>query len=256
MPDPNHDPSIENEPHLAKRVFERDLSERDAAINLGYDRRRQTIDDDVEHTVWDEPALAGKHPDADNNDDLTYAGWLECRIEDTDWLTSWLVTFGVASVAGLFAIGAALFNNSENSLYGIILVVLIGPLTEEMVKIAIAMWVVEKRPFLFKSALQIAICAISGGLVFAAIENLFYLGTDVVNWDEGLTRWRWTVCVALHTGCSFIAGLGLIRVWQSTMQTFARPNLQLGYPFITAAIICHGCYNAFAVALSLSGYDF
>ena len=65
--------------------------------------------------------------------------------------------------------------------------------------------------------------------------------------------WRWTACVALHTVCSFIAGLGAARVWRHVWRDHAPPRLSLALPFVTAAAVTHGLYNATALVLELSG---
>lgn len=131
-----------------------------------------------------------------------------------------------------------------------------GPVTEELLKAALALWIVEKRPFRFQSSLQIAVCLIASGLVFAAVENVLYLVVYIDDPSRELIWWRWTVCVALHAGCSLIAGLGLIRIWRQTMETKSRPQLALGAPYMATAIVIHGVYNAFCVALAVSGFEF
>ena len=104
--------------------------------------------------------------------------------------------------------------------------------------------------------MQIVICALAGGLVFAVIENFLYLHVAIKNPPEWLIYWRWTVCVALHTGCSLIAGLGLMRIWADTTVNRVRPRLSLGSPLLLTAVIIHGCYNGFAVILSLAEQTF
>ena len=123
-------------------------------------------------------------------------------------------------------------------------------------KTAAALYVVEKRPHWFSSRFQIALCVIAGGLAFAAIENLMYLRVYIPEPSAGLIEWRWTICMALHTSCSFIVGLGLMRVWLDVWTRRARPRLALGFPYLLTAVIFHGTYNAFAVFLALSSFQF
>jgi hypothetical protein len=61
------------------------------------------------------------------------------------------------------------------------------------------------------------------------------------------------VCVFLHCACSLIAGLGLMKIWSTTMSRRERPDLDAGYPYLVTAIIVHGCYNALAVFLAWTG---
>jgi DHA2 family multidrug resistance protein-like MFS transporter len=96
----------------------------------------------------------------------------------------------------------------------------------------------------------------AGGLAFAAIENVLYATVYLVDPTPGLLRWRWTVCVALHATCSTVAGLGLVRIWSTTVATSTRPRLSLGSPFLVAAIVLHGGYNAIAVLLDALAFQF
>jgi RsiW-degrading membrane proteinase PrsW (M82 family) len=132
----------------------------------------------------------------------------------------------------------------------------VGPVIEEVLKIALATWIVEKRPYLFKSAGQIIVAAVCSGLVFAAIENLIYLHVYVPNPPLGLIAWRWTVCVGLHVGCSTVAANGLVRVWRNCVENFEKPQLSRAASYITAAVVIHGTYNSLAVVASFSNYRF
>ena len=125
-----------------------------------------------------------------------------------------------------------------------------------VMKIAATLWIVEKRPFLFRSRLQIAVCVLAGALVFAAVENVMYLEVYIAGPTPGLARWRWSVCVAMHMGCSLVAGLGLMRIWRRAMTTRSRPQLSSGAPYLMTAAIIHGTYNAFAVLLDAMDFRF
>ncbi|MGI9627234.1 MAG: hypothetical protein ACR2QM_10395, partial [Longimicrobiales bacterium] len=71
-----------------------------------------------------------------------------------------------------------------------------------------------------------------------------------------LVYWRWTVCVALHMGCSLVAGLGLMRIWSRTVATLIRPDLARGAPLMASAIVIHGAYNTMAVAMESLLFQF
>ncbi len=252
----NHDPSIENEPHRRGARFSPDESEAKAHRTVSKVADKQTEDDRVEHSVWDEPGLSPQLAGDVPHDALTYAGWLERRIAETGFLKSWAVTALVALAAGPWAILAAFLGAYDQAGWGIINVTVIGPLMEEAMKVAAALWVVEKKPFLFLSRLQIGYCALAGGFVFAVIENLLYLHVYVPDPPPALVQWRWTVCVALHMGCSLIAGLGLMRIWSHTITTKTKPHLALGAPYGLTAVVIHASYNGFAVLLSMMKFHF
>jgi len=197
----------------------------------------------AERSVWDEPAHAGGFA-AVPLDAITYATWLEAKRRQTSPAFTWWTTLWVALAAGPWAVLGTLLNASSN--LPVVMIVLVGPLTEEVMKIAAAAWVVETRPHWFGNRWQIALCALAGGLAFAAIENVLYLRVYIPDPSPGLVLWRWTVCVALHVGCSFLAGLGLIRVWSSAWRDAKRPDISLAFRYLVAAVIVHGLYNALA----------
>lgn len=250
---PSTDPSVFDEPHFQKRDFVPDPSETEAA------QRAQEVpspseDQAVEHSVFDEPALAGMRT-ADPAHPLAYANWLERKRAETTFAGSWCVTLGAALVAGPFAVVGA-FVGPPESAGGIIALTIFGPLAEEMLKVATALWLVEKKPYLFRSPAQILVCAAASGFAFAALENLLYLHVYVPHPSPDLVAWRWTVCVALHVSCTLLAHLGVLRMWRDLWARRARPNLALAYPFLLAAWVLHGLYNTFALLLEFTGSMF
>ena len=259
MSDVSRDPSVYDEPHLRGEGFEVDEREDRAAENLAYEREGDIREDDaVEHSVWDEPGLSTELSDAPQSDAITYRGWLETRARETSLSKSLGVTLLLALAAGPWAIFGTFFStlSGQGTWVVLLAVVVVGPLVEEMMKICAALYIVEKRPFLFKSRAQILVCAIASGLVFAGIENLIYFNVYIKEPTAAMIFWRQTVCVALHTGCSAIASLGLMRIWSDTWKRRAAPRLPLAYPYIVTAIVVHGAYNGTAVLMSAVGFDF
>ena len=255
MSKPEHDPSIEHEPHLRGGGFTPDPSAPAARRTVRDAIQNQSDDDRVEHTVWDEPALSRDLAGQTPTDGLTYADWLGQRIVETSAGRSWSIAAVIAIAAGPWAIVGALFGGNQST-FGVVMITVFGPVMEEMMKVAAVLWVVEKRPFLFRSRVQIALCVLAGALVFAAVENVLYLNVFVRNPPVLLIRWRWTVCVALHMGCSFTAGLGLMKIWRSTIENRTRPQLTSGAAYMVTAIVIHGVYNGFAVLMSMVEFQF
>jgi hypothetical protein len=196
----------------------------------------------VEQSVWDEPTcsatLAGAVPDSAE----TYGRWLKARRERTSMFASWGVMIGVALLAGPWAVLGAFAAAREMS-FGLIGIAIVGPTVEETMKIAAAAYVLERRPYLFRSPVQILLCAVLAGLVFAAIENQIYFHVYIPDASAAMVSWRWTVCVALHAGCSLIAGIGLVRVWRGVWLKERPADLALGTGWLIAAIAVHGVYN-------------
>jgi hypothetical protein len=249
MTKPSRDPSIHHEPHLQGQTFSADESEAKAAEAVRRAADKEHIDEQVSHSVWDEPALSTALNAHEPKDALTYANWLWQRRQETSIGKSWLVTIAVVLAAGPWSIVGTFITGFGNGAVSIIAITLVGPLTEEVMKTAAALWVVEKRPFLFTSRLQIMFCVMAAGLCFAVIENLLYLNVYISDPSREIVIWRWTVCVALHVGCTTISGIGLARIWKTTTNDLTPPQLSLGAPFLIAAVIIHSSYNIFAVIL-------
>lgn len=199
--------------------------------------------EEAERSVWDEPGisstLAGNVPD----DAVTWYRWYCDQVALRNPIMPWLVTVGIAVTAGLLAIpGAMIFTPTS-----MLAVVFAGPLTEEILKIALAIWVVEKRPWLFSSSAQILFCGLCAGLGFSIVENFIYLFVYIPNPTIEIAVWRWTVCVALHVGCSTIAAAGVAKIWHQFQVEQRMPQLIDGSRLLTAAIVIHGTYNFLAM---------
>ncbi len=248
MTDRSRDQSIDAEPHLQNRPFEVDPSEHLSEARLRREAKRATTEDAVEHTVWDEAALSAELAGSAADGDLTYAAWLRQKQAETSWSKSLCVTLLIALIAGPWGVVGALAGGGEG-VAGLAMVVFVGPVTEEIMKVAAALWVVEKRPYLFKSLWQILLCAVVGGAAFGFIENLMYLYVYLPDHSAKLAAWRWTVCTGLHMNSSFVAGVGLARIWDNAVREQHRPQLWLGLPWLVIAMIAHGTYNA-AVTLA------
>src|SRR5690606_25854271 len=150
------------------------------------------------------------------------------------------------AIAGPFGVIGALASPADigsASHLSWIAIAIIAPVTEEITKVAAALWVVEKRPFWFKSIAQILVCAVAGGAGFGVIENFLYLYVAIPDASPALARWRWSVCVGLHMNCSLVAGVGLSRIWYNAVRERHRPILGLGMPWLFMAMVGHGLYN-------------
>jgi len=256
MTKPSKDPSISKEPHLSGRAFHADPSERRAEKALSRSTDAASTDDErIEQTVWDEPGRSGELSGAKPDGALDYPTWLEKRRAEVSSGRTWVVTFALAFSAGPWALLGAFYGGGQ-TIYGVLAAVVFAPVVEETMKVAAALYVVEKRPFLFRYPEQIPICALSAAITFSFFENLLYLHVYIPNPSPGLVYWRWSVCTAMHLGCSVIAGLGLLRVWRDVWERRARPRLSLGFPYLLTAVLVHGIYNAFAVGLHVAQFEF
>lgn len=188
-------------------------------------------------------------------DRLGYAQWLSTRLATTSTAKSLLITLlatlcgGVLGVVGAFWGGGGGWDQ-------FFAVAVWGPAVEEAMKIAFIAVIIERWPYLFKSPAQIMVAALGSGLMFAVIENFIYLYVYVPNPPDWLVLWRWTVCVALHTGCTAIAGVGAVIVWRRTIGQLRRFAVPIDLRFLFTAILIHGAYNGGMTLLELSRFAF
>ena len=66
-----------------------------------------------------------------------------------------------------------------------------------------------------------------GGDTFAVVENLLYIHVYNPEGTENFRLSRWTVCTALHTGTSTIAGLGLLKMWNKAVAPALAKKIEL-----------------------------
>ena len=208
-----------------------------------------------DQSVWDEAGMSAELAGEIPSDALTWYRWYSKQVGATSGLQTWLTTLGVVLVGGVFAVFGTF---ATQSVFGghLIGATVIGPTTEEIMKIALPLWLVEKRPWLYRHHIQILVSTWTSGMAFAAVENLVYLNIYVSNPSAELVIWRWTVCVLLHSGCSVIAGIGLCRIRRQFQRKRQMPALSDGARWILAAIVIHGIYNGIVTLLEVSRLEF
>jgi hypothetical protein len=245
---PEVDPSVFAEPWMQDQLHAPDVSDSGPAVPLA-----EQVSED--QSVWYEPGLSARLAGETPLNALTWYRWYRDQVATTSNVVSWSATLAVVLAGGVFAI---LGTFATQSVYGtaLVSVTVFGPTTEEIMKIALPLWLVEKRPWLYRNLGQILICALACGAAFAAVENVIYLNVYVPNAPAGLAAWRWTVCVLLHTGCSTIAGIGVARIWLKFQRQQRTPSLADGAPWIIAAIAVHGLYNGAVTVLEAGGLNF
>ncbi len=205
----------------------------------------ERTDEAVLHEVWNEPGLMpGALPALGTQ---TYADLLRERWQRTAHAASWLSVAALALAAGPFAIIAAFLKTSAAHLA--LAAVIMAPLVEEIGKAAAPLIALERWPYRFFSGIQLVLVCAASAIVFASIENLLYLKLLIRQPGASLIFWRWTVCLALHVGCSVIAGMGLRRIWLTSRSTLTRPDVSLASPYFITAMILHGSYNGLVLLL-------
>jgi len=150
----------------------------------------------------------------------------------------------VALLGGLFGILGAAYCEI---MYGSILVAFVGaPIIEEAIKPAGVYLLLVKRPAVLRSPRYTAFLAGLGGLAFAVVENLVYLNVYIPDPSPTLVLWRYTVCIGIHTACSFIAGYGINEKLLAAVRGEVK-FLSFDKRFFIFAMVLHSLYNIFAV---------
>lgn len=151
-----------------------------------------------------------------------------------------LIAFG----GGLFGVIGAMFTELTHKSF---LIAFIGaPIIEEAMKPSGVYLLLIKWPGTLRNQRYTALLAALGGLAFALVENLLYLNIYVQKPSPQLVLWRYTVCVGVHTVCSFIAGHGI----NEKLLMAIRGNikfLSFDKRFFIVAMVLHCLYNIFAV---------
>ena len=193
--------------------------------------------------LGDEPALAWLGGTLAERDDawVPAARWRQAA-----------AGLGAALAAGPFAVFSALVLNSTTALgFGALaLVVVIGPPIEELVKGAAAIHLVERRPHLVASGWVLVAIGLVSGLVFAALENVWYLAVLIDEPSREIVRWRWVFGPLVHGTGSVLVGIGAARAWRAGKAERAWPEFATIRPWIVAAAVVHGTANAAGLALS------
>jgi DNA-directed RNA polymerase subunit RPC12/RpoP len=187
---------------------------------------------------------------------VSYRRWLESKLQNSSAAQGWYLALLLGILGGPLAVIGAFFQQSFRNIASLgllMMVAIVAPAVEETMKIASTSYIVERWPYLFRRRHQIVLAAALSGFTFSVIENFIYLNVYISNPGPYLIAWRWTVCVVLHTGCSALASMGLVQVWQRTISELRPPKIQLAITALISAIIVHGLYNALVTAYEFLG---
>ncbi len=216
---------------------------------------KASTDSKVEHSILNEPALSAELAGDNLDRSLEYSKWFRDKISQTSLLKSLAFSLLAIIASGPFAILGAVVSEGTftGNFYGQFLQIAIAaPVIEEMMKIAVTLYIIEKYAYLFFSRLQIFLCVIASAATFAVIENLMYLHIYIRNPSEAIIYWRWTVCTALHISCSAIAAYGLAKIWHNAYTTQKPTQIATGSMFFIIAVALHAIYNTLALIFSFA----
>lgn len=183
----------------------------------------------------------------------SYARWLaEHQARGTDsraWAIAALVpvlSLPFAAVSGFLSVE---FTGALNF-------IVVGPVVAEVLKLAVASVVVERRGYLIRRPSQLYLMTVATAVVFALVQNVIALTLYFPGASIELRVYRWFVGVLAHVGCTAIATRGLVSVSQRARHQRRPASLTGAYPMILVAILLHAAYNACAFIGGHFGYGF
>lgn len=143
--------------------------------------------------------------------------------------------------SGLFGVISALLSQSGFLVLGPLSTILVAPISEEILKIAVPIMILEHRTKSIGNRSDLLHLAAGSGLVFAIAENLLYMvGYSL---SPGALAWRWIACTGMHVGASSLAGIGLMRAYDQASRTSQSPRYITEWPWLLAAIAIHFAFN-------------
>ena len=159
----------------------------------------------------------------------------------------WGTLAGLVLLSGLFAIVAAILKQFTIGLPTLLSAVAVAPPTEEILKVAIPIMVLEHRAKWIKQGRDLFLFALSSALVFAVVENLLYSFVYLKDPSSKILLWRWTACTAMHMVASGLSGVGLVRAYNRGLREEAPSRFIWEWPWLAGAIVVHIAYNAAAI---------
>jgi len=204
--------SVSREPHLNRDASRTDPSEEKARRKLAREARRGKTSGLDNQGVYDEPDILPGRPGEVIEQDWScsacgynlrglpvghrcpecahielyrpppegaqsYRSRFEQEAAHVSEATGWFVAAGAVLLGGLVGvIGAIVESTSTAMAVGpVIVMVVFGPVVEEVMKIAAATLMVEIRPWLFRRVEQIQLATVGSATVFAVVEKVLYL---------------------------------------------------------------------------------
>ena len=159
----------------------------------------------------------------------------------------------LAGVAGgFFAIPAVFLDTFGSSLgfgfvLGALVLVVIGPFTEETLKQSGAIFQLEKMRGSIRYDWQFFLSGVLGGAVFGVLENLIYQHIYLRSLPPeklaNVMAFRWIICTALHILCTVVSSMGLRRVWRESLAKERPCRIYDAFPWFVTATAIHGLYN-------------
>lgn len=163
--------------------------------------------------------------------------------------TRWWILASVAG--GLFGAIAAMLEEAQYGLPEPVAAVLVAPVAEEILKIAVPVMRLEHGNGKIRQAKELLFASAGSGLMFGLLENAVYTWVYYPGaLSPGTLVWRWCGCTFLHGFWSVLAGTGAARAFASSRGNGTKPRFIAHVGWLVAAVILHALYNLFAMIVA------
>lgn len=240
----SRDHSIGAEPWMLNVPSTSDAKDMPGALEgANFGGRLPDRDELAEHSIWDEPGtssqLAGGHP----VDRTTWFSEYQRRVRETSGSKTWLVTLLAAFLSGPVAFGGVWLSGGLSDHWAIDS--LMSPAIEELLKVAITLWIVERKPWLLKHPIQIWLCGLAAGLWYGGVEFLFgrwvahalQLPTSALLLD--------ILALLVQVACSLCAVTGCVAIHHTMLEEQRPPRVEVATTWISTAVLIHSLFNVF-----------
>ena len=131
-----------------------------------------------------------------------------------------------------------------------------APIVEEAIKPVGVYILLAKKPAALRGQPYTAFLSSLAGLSFGIVESVIYVMLptqgDLLKNRELFVIWRFTVCLLLHAGCSFIVGHGINHRLAASIRGDI-PFLKGNWKYFLTAMSIHAAYNITVTVLSFLG---
>ena len=153
-----------------------------------------------------------------------------------------------ALAGGPFGVLAAVLEEAQYGIPEPLGAVLVAPVAEEILKIAIPVMLLEHASGKIHRAKELIFASAGAGLMFGLLENAMYTWVYYPGeLSSGLLAWRWWGCTLLHGFWSALAGTGAARALVSAKRNGTKPRFTAHAGWLVAAVILHALYNFFSM---------
>ena len=156
----------------------------------------------------------------------------------------------VAAIGGVLGIIGAVVQEAQAGAW-LLLPIVGAPVIVEAMKPSGVYISLLRWPSALSNRLFTACLAGIGGLVFGLIEAVVYVEVWVSDPPDWFVTYRFTAPLAMHTGASFVFGLGIgsgLIDWAAGRGGLPKRTRN----FYIAAVLIHAIFNTVAVALALA----